>query len=164
MNARPIPLFCVLAALALVGAPLPLTADAERIGQKTGQITELGQRLAPLNARTGAPDAAYWDAMKTVIEKSDAGADARADARSGHAGLMAHANDALAERALAPGVKCYDRGEPGRRAVLLFAYDAERSPALGPALLAFDAYAARYNAHALKSSALGETTCRALGE
>lgn len=149
--------------MALAAAPA-LAGDADAISRKGGQKTALGQRLAPLNAGTDAPNAAYWDAVKALIMKSDAGADARTDATAGIAGFMAHADDAVAGRPVAPGVKCFDRSEPGRRTGFLFAYDADRTPALGPALLAFDAYATAYNRETVKSSALGETSCQIIGE
>lgn len=159
MNAWPSSLLCVLATLAVIAAPL--AAGPDRIGQKSGQVTELGQRLVPLNGHVSARGGAYWKALKALVDKSDARADARADAASGHAGFMAHADDAVAGRPVASGVRCFDRSEAGRRAVFLFGYNAQTSPALGPALLAFDAYAARYNREALRGKSLGETSCRA---
>lgn len=147
----------------LAAAPAFANA-ADRISGKANQMTALGQRLAPLNANAATRDAAYWEAVAAIIEQADADADARADAAAGHAGLMAHADDAVAGRALAPEVKCSDRSEPGRRALFLFAYNAERTPALGPALLAFDAYANAYNREVLKRAALGQTSCQAIGE
>lgn len=153
-----------MALAAALTSTLALAGNADRISQKTSQMTALGQRLMPLNANTATRDPAYWEAVADIIKKSNASADARADAGAGHAGLMTHADDAVAGRALAPGVKCFDRSEPGRRAVFLFAYNAERSPALGPALLAFDAYATAYNREVLKRAALGDTNCQAIGE
>jgi hypothetical protein len=76
---------------------------------------------------------------------------------------MTHANDAIAESPITPGLKCFDRSEANRRGVFLFAYKAPVKPEAGGALLAFDSYARRYNGHMLTSGALGETSCVAVG-
>jgi len=131
------------------------------MGQKSGQITRLGLRLAPLSARHDRPpyDAGYWSQARAIIEASDAAKDAAADTAAGHTGFMTHANDAIAESPLAPGLKCLDRSEASRHAVFHFAYMAPLTRATGGALLAFDAYARLYNGHLFASGALGETSC-----
>lgn len=153
-----------LIALALAAAPA-LARPPDRIDQHSGQITQLGKRLAPLNAqRDDRPSAAHWRAVKRAIDKSDARADARGDIAAGHIGLMTHANDTIAERPHAPALHCYIRSEPGQRAAFLFRYKAGLARAQAEALLAFDGYARAYNAEILSSGALGETTCSASGE
>ncbi len=153
-----------LIALVLLATPA-LAGLPDRMTQKTGQATRLGKRVAPLNShRADPPPAAHWQAVKDVIDGSDARADARADAAAGQAGFMTHANDAIAERPHAPGLRCYIRSEPSRRAVFLFGYGAGLTREAGQALLAFDGYARLYNVEILKSGALGETSCAASGE
>ncbi len=150
--------------LVLLGVPA-LAAGSDRIGQKNSQKTQLGKRLAPLAGRHDTPpdDAAYWSEARAIIETSDAAKDANADTAAGHTGFMTHANDAIAESPLAPGLKCFDRSEASRRAVFLFAYKAPVKREAGGALLAFDTYARRYNDHMLTSGALSETSCVAIG-
>jgi len=141
-------------------------ADApDKIGQKSGQMTRLGMRLALLTQRHEMPpyNAAYWREARAIIETSDAAEDASADTAAGHTGFMTHANDAIAESPVAPGLKCFDRSEASRRRVFLFAYKAPVKHEAGGALLAFDGYARLYNAHIFKSGALGETSCVSTG-
>ena len=153
-----------LIVLALAASPT-LAGPPDRIDQQSGQITQLGKRLAPVNARRDDPaSAAHWQAVKRVIEKSDAKADARGDIAAGHIGLMTHANDTIVERPHAPALDCYIRSEPGQRSALLFRYETGLSHAEAEALLAFDGYARTYNAEIFNSGALGETTCSAAGE
>ena len=148
----------LLSSTALAGGP-------DTMGQKRGQITRLGIRLAPLAQRHDMPpyDAAYWSETRATIKASDAAKDANADTAAGHTGFMTHANDAIAESPITPGLKCFDRSEASRRGVFLFAYKAPVKREEGRALLAFDGYARRYNGHMLTSGALGETSCEAVG-
>ena len=154
---------CV-AMLTLPGAPV-LADGPDGMGQKSAQMTRLGMRLMPLAERNGMSpyDAVYWSEARAIIEISDAAKDASADTAAGHTGFMTHANDAIAESPVAPGLKCYDRSEASRRATFLFAYKAPVKREAGGALLAFDTYARRYNSHMLTSGALGETSCVAIG-
>ncbi len=148
----------LLSSPALAGGP-------DTMGQKSGQMTRLGIRLMALSARHPMPpyNAAYWSEARAAIKASDAEKDANADTAAGHTGFMTHANDAIAESPLAPGLKCFDRSEASRRGVFLFAYKAPVKREAGGALLAFDSYARRYNGHMLTSGALGETSCVAVG-
>ena len=154
---------CV-ALLSLPGAPA-LAGGPDAMGQKSAQMTRLGIRLMPLAVRHEIPpyNAAYWREARAIIETSDAAKDASADTAAGHTGFMTHANDAIAESPVAPGLKCFDRSEASRRGVFLFAYKAPVKHEAGGALLAFDGYARLYNAHIFKSGALGETSCVSAG-
>lgn len=148
-----------------LGATPALAGGPDGISQKTGQITQLGKRLAPLNARLAdPPSTTHWQAATALIDGSDATQDADADAAAGHAGFMTHANDAIAERPHAPGLYCYIRSEAGRRAVFLYRYRGSLAREATRTLLAFDAYARVYNIKIIKSGALGETSCAATGE
>lgn len=150
--------------MALPGA-LAMASEPDTMGQKDGQTTRLGLRLAPISTRneTQPYDAAYWSEARAIIETSDAAKDASDDITAGHAGFMTHANDAIAESPVVPGLKCFDRSETSRRAVFLFAYRAPLAREAGGALLAYDGYARLYNAHIFKSGALGETSCVSTG-
>ncbi len=150
--------------LTLTGAPA-LAGGPDGMGQKSAQMTALGIRLMPLAERRAMPahDAAYWSEARAVIESSKPAKDASADAAAGHAGFMTHANDAIGESPVAPGLKCFDRSEASRRGVFLFAYQAPVQREAGRALLAFDTYARRYTSQLLASGALGETSCVAVG-
>ena len=153
--ARIVVIACVLAAGSAAAGP-------DRIGQATGAVTQLGQRLAPVARDTGGrPTDATWRRAAALIAAADPETDARADAAAGHIVFMTHANDATAERPFAPGLRCFDRSEMTRRAVFHFAYTTPLTPAAGQALLAFDGYARTYNAHVIASGALGETSCAA---
>jgi hypothetical protein len=149
-----------------VAATLTATlADTkDKIRQKNGQITQLGMRLAPLTQRQAGPpyEATYWSEARAIIEASDAAKDASADIAAGHTGFMTHANNAIAESPIAPGVKCFDRSETSRRAVFLFAYKPTLREEAGQALLAFDVYARLYNGHIFQSGRLSETSCKAV--
>lgn len=153
----------VLILSAAIAGPFATTAGAaDRMGQKAGTTTALGTRLAPFAARHDQPlrRDAFWSDVHRTLEASDAKGDAEDDTARGHTGLMTHANETAIEPRLAPGLKCFDRSEPARRAVFFLAYSAPLTSAAGRALLAFDVYARAYNRAVLKSGALGETSCR----
>ncbi len=156
-----------IACLGLLAASLAApAAGLDRIGQNGVPGTRLGQliadHLAPSANTPGT--ASYWQAVVMAIAKADPEGDVRADARSGHAGLMTYANDTVAERHVASGLRCHDRSEPRRRTVFHFGYRAPLSPDAGKALFAFDTYARAYNLQALSSGVLRETSCIPIGE
>ena len=140
-----------------------LAGTPDKMGQKSGQITRLGMRLALLTQRHDMPpyDDAYWSEARELIGTSDAVKDARADRSAGHTGFMTHANDAIAESPIAPGLRCLDRSESSRRAVFLFAYKSPLTDEAGRALLAFDVYARLYNEQIFDSGKPDETSCTA---
>lgn len=154
-----------LCILALLGAPAD-AAEPDRIGQTGSAATRLGQRLAALAGRQGETPhtGAFWDAARAAILASDAVEDAAADMAAGHTGFMTYANDTIAERPNAPGIRCFDRTEAGRRAVFRFAYREPLERQQGQSLLAFLTYAQAYNAHVAASGALGETSCAEAGQ
>ena len=151
-----------IGSLALVWAGLSAPVlSLDKIGQKGVPATQLGQRIAEQSApaEQDPGTAAYWQAVAEAIAASDPAKDARADTRSGNAGLMTYANDSIAERYVASGLRCSDRSEPRRRTVFHFGYQSPLTRDAGQALLAFDAYARIYNAKTLGDGALAETSC-----
>ena len=149
---------CVGLLLASMSVP---GAGLDKIGQTGVPATRLGQRIA---AHSSLPETSqgmtrYWSAVVIAIAASNPADDAQADAQSGHAGFMTYANDTVAERYIASGMRCLDRSEPRRRTVFHFGYQAPISQDAGKALIAFDAYARVYNAHALATGVLKETSC-----
>lgn len=149
---------CIAALLLGMASP---AFGLDRIGQTGVPATRLGQRIAEHSSPAGAASgtASYWNAVIMAITVADPASDARADGRSGHPGFMTYANDTVAERYVASGLRCRDRSEPRRRKVFHFGYQAPLSADAGRALLAFDAYARAYNAQVLSAGALKETSC-----
>ncbi len=144
----------------LIGMAMP-TFGLDKIGQTGVPATRLGQRIAEHSSasETTPRTASYWNAVVMAIADADPANDARSDSRSGHAGFMTYANDTVAERYVASGLRCRDRSEPRRRTVFHFGYQAPLSLDAGKALLAFDAYARVYNVQVLSAGALAETSC-----
>lgn len=152
-------------ALAVFLASPAHAGPINRIEALETPATRLGKALAGLRERGGLPGSAqFWTQAREIISSADAEKDARADGAAGYAGVMTHANDSIAERTEAPGLKCFDRSEPGRRTVFHFGYKEPLARGVGAALLAFDDYARRYNLTALRSGSLGETSCREAGQ
>ena len=91
----------LMLAAAMLAVIVPVrAAGADRIGQRDGNVTQLGMRLAPLAARHAgdARGGAYWREARALMDASRPARDAEADAAAGHAGFMTHANDSFAER------------------------------------------------------------------
>lgn len=148
-------------ALGLLVLNNPAHSEPVRATPEANHMTRFEQRFSELRKNyQKAPDSAvFWKEAQAMIMSSNAANDANADMDAGKAGFMTHANNSIAERPVAPGIKCLDRSETSRYALYLFAYHDPLPPELGKALLAFDIYARSYNAAMLRSGALGDTSC-----
>lgn len=157
---RPCVWICV--AVAALASTLAHAGEPDRIGKTDGQITQLGMRLAAIARKLGTTPLKeeFWLQARAVIERSDPVKDATADSAAGHVGFMTYANEFVAERPVASGLRCFLRREAGQRAVFLFGYKEPLAREVGQALLAFDTYAGQYNVTALNSGVLGETSCK----
>lgn len=152
-------------ALAVFLASLAHAGPTDRIEVLHAPLTQLGKALAGAREKSGPPGGAnFWTQTREIIARADAEKDVLADGAAGHSGVMTHANDTVIERPQAPGLKCFDRSEPGRRSVFHFGYKEPLARGAGAALLAFDDYARLYNVSTLRSGALGETSCREVGQ
>ena len=139
------------------------TDGPDHFGKPGAPATQLGRALAQVAGERGAPphDDRFWAQVRDIISNSDAAKDADADAIAGHVGFMTYANELVAERPVASGLRCAYRSEAGKRAVFFFGFHEPLSREAGQALLAFDTYARAYNLSVLNSGALTDTSCTA---